>query len=247
MLQARRISAVSLLAGAIVVGSPATFSDPIGVYAIIDRVELRPDASNPTSVVIWGVFARSPGRPGDAYGEAERGYLFYSLNTRNERASRAEWSDLRSVAGSGEVIGFGQRYEPTGRVRRASEAPADPDVYPIGFGLVRSTRNPLFPQITRELANVPAPVAPADGARVPAGEVRLIARNVPDAAARYVFEIETAGGEKQKSAPISAAGAQAAWTPPVRVRSGESYTWRVWVENGSFRGQAAASTFRGSE
>jgi hypothetical protein len=242
-----RLSAASFFAGAALIATPAALSDPVGIYAIIDRVELRPDATSPTSAVIWGVFARSDGQRGDAYGTAERGYLYLALNPSNERATKAEWTDFQRVAGTGQMIGFGQRYRPSARVRRAAEAPADPDVHPLGFGIVRSTNNPLAPQIQRELENVPAPAAPADGARVPAGTVRLIARTVADSSARYVFEIEGAGGEKETSRPVSAAGAQAAWSPAMRARGGASYTWRVWVINGAWRGPAATATFRAGE
>jgi hypothetical protein len=120
-------------------------------------------------------------------------------------------------------------------------------MYPIGFGIALSTNNPLAPQIERELANVPAPVAPADGARVPAGSIRLVTRNVADTAAKYVFEIETSGGAKETSRPISAATPQTSWTPAMRARAGETYTWRVWVQNGNWRGQPAVASFRASE
>jgi hypothetical protein len=63
MLFVQRISVVSILASAAVLAAPAPVSDPVGIYAIIDRVELRPDATNPTQVLIWGVFARSTGQP----------------------------------------------------------------------------------------------------------------------------------------------------------------------------------------
>jgi hypothetical protein len=246
MLHAGRLTAASFLASMVLAAVPNSVSDPVGIYAIIDRIELRPDATNPTTAVIWGVFATADGR-GDTYATAERGYLYYALNPTNERATRAEWSDFQRVAGSGEMIGFGQRYRPTGRVRRASEVPADPDVHPLGFGIARSTNNPLAPQIQRELSNVPAPVAPADGARIAAGSIRLIARNVADGSARYVFEIETASGAKETSQPVTASGSQAAWSPSLRARGGETYTWRVWVVSGDWRGPAAKASFRAGE
>jgi hypothetical protein len=246
MLHAGRVTTASFLASVVLAAVPNAVSDPVGIYAIIDRVELRPDATNPTTAVIWGVFARADGR-GDIYATAERGYLYYALNPTNERATRAEWSDFQSVAGTGQMIGFGQRYRPTGRVRRPSEVPADADVHPLGFGIARSTNNPLAPQIQRELSSVPAPVAPADGARTPPGSIRLIARNVADGSARYVFEIETANGAKETSQPVTASGSQAAWSPSLRARAGETYTWRVWVVNGNWRGPAATASFRAGE
>ncbi|MBI3263830.1 MAG: hypothetical protein HYZ58_11860, partial [Acidobacteria bacterium] len=130
---------------------PAGASDPVGIYALIDRVVFEPDATHPAAIQIWGVFALSDGRRGDNYRSAERGYLYYTIDRSNEAACRAEWSDLRAVAGTGHPIGFGARYSSTGRVRRPSEAPAKPDRYPLGVGLVRMLDRHLGPQVHQEL------------------------------------------------------------------------------------------------
>jgi len=252
MLGLRRSASAVLFASAALVVTPAPASDPVGVYALIDRVALQPDATNAKTVQIWGVFALSPGVPGDAYQPPERGYLFYTINPQNERASRAEWADLSSAAGTGQLVGFGRRYGGVGRVRRSSEPAVNPDVYPLGFGLVsvpqrsghKAMTNPLGSDIEREVRSVPAPVAPADGERVPAGQVRLIARNVSDTSLRYIFEIEGAGSARETSQPLAAGNGQTAWSPRLQVRGGEQYTWRVRVTNGRWNGQPAVSSFR---
>lgn len=244
---------------ALLVAPMPSVSDPVGIYALIDRVTLEPDDQNPRAVRISGVFALSDGQPGDEYRPPERGYLYYRINPRNERASLAEWSDLRTVAGTGQPVGFGGRFEPLGRVRPESEAAASPDTYPIGFGLVRLGSNPesyrngygLVRQLNgttveRELRAVPAPHAPADGGSVRPGPVRLVARNVSLTGVQYQFEIAS-GSEREASPPIAAGNGETAWSPALRVRAGQRYTWRVWVTNGNWRGQPAGASFRAGE
>jgi hypothetical protein len=224
--------------------TPLTVSDPIGVYALIDRVVLEPEAGKPQRIQVWGVFAFADPKSGpEKYTPAQRGYLYYSVNDANPRVSLAEWSDLNSIAGKGEVIGYGGRYEKNGRLRKANEPASDPDVYPRSYnGIVRM---PTFnsPEISRDLLHVPQPVTPVDGATVPAGAIRLTVRSLPDTEA-YVFEITPAGGTPETSAPIAAGKNDPSWTPKLRVASGKQYSWRVWAVNGSWRGQPASATFQ---
>jgi hypothetical protein len=121
----------------------AIASDPIGVYAIVDRIALEPNDTAPETIQIWGVFALTDGKSGDNYRPAERGYLYYSLpSSQGQRNSaKAEWADLKKIAGSGQTVGFGGRYTPTGRVRKATEKPTAPDVYPIQMGIVKLNSN----------------------------------------------------------------------------------------------------------
>jgi len=118
---------------------PATMSDPVGVYAVIDKVVLSPDATNPTTIQIWGTFAVSEQTPGDKYLTAAKGYLYYSIGSGKERATRAEWADLQSLAGKKTLVGFGAKWQTKDidRVRCATEAPSSPDVYRIGAGVTK--------------------------------------------------------------------------------------------------------------
>lgn len=50
---------------------------------------------------------------------------------------RAEWADLKKIAGSGEFIAFGGRYAANGRVRNATAKPEAPDAYPVELGVTR--------------------------------------------------------------------------------------------------------------
>ena len=162
-------TAVLVVAG-LVAAAPLPWSDPVGIYAIVDRVVMEPDATSPKAVQIWGVFAVTEAKPGDAYRAPERGYFYYSINPQNERATLAEWTDLKAVAGKNQAVGFGSKYRPLGRLRPAAEAATGPDVYPLGLGLVKVLNATLLPDVERQLkaAAVP-PKATPPAKRPPAG------------------------------------------------------------------------------
>ncbi len=227
--------------------TPYSVSDPVGVYAAIDRVVLEPDASNPQRAQVWGVFAIADPKAGpENYAAPQRGYMYYSVNSATARATLAEWSDLQSIAGKNQVVGYGGRYEKNGRIRLANEPVRDPDTYPRSYsGLVRMpTKNPFASQITRDLMSVPLPLTPADGGTVPAGQIRLTVRSLPATDVQYVFELTRAGGNAETSPPIPAGKTETAWSSKQRLESGQNYTWRVWAVNGSWRGPAATASFR---
>jgi hypothetical protein len=114
-------------------------SDPVGVYAVIEKIVLEPTDAAPQRVQIWGAFAVADRDSTDTYGAARRGYLYYSCPQEQESVCRNEWADLKSVAGKSTGIGFGGRYKDSGRVRQADEKVASPDTYPIQLGVVRMT------------------------------------------------------------------------------------------------------------
>jgi hypothetical protein len=223
--------------------APRNLSDPIGVYALIDRVVFEPNASNPERVQIWGVFALPDREAGpNSYKTAERGYLYYSTNNST---AKTEWNDLQTMAGKGEAVGFGGRHENNGRIRKASETPRDPDTYPRSYvGVVKMPTKLNASQITRELVNVPLPTAPADGGTVAAGSVKLAVRSVPTTDAKYMFELQRAGGQVEASPEIAAGKGETSWSPKMRLESGQQYTWRVWVVNGAWRAPATSASFR---
>src|SRR5262245_16204931 len=87
-------------------------SDFIGVYSIVDKVVLEPNESAPERIQIWGVFKLADGKPGDGLLPAQSGYLYYSLpsDARARTAALREWAELKKIAKTGEVVGFGSRY-----------------------------------------------------------------------------------------------------------------------------------------
>jgi hypothetical protein len=153
-------------------------SDPVGVYAIVDRVVLQPNDVEPTSVQIWGVFSFAVSRgsngvqpfpdgsfgnqaSGDVYGPVQKGYVYYTCPAKMDARCQAEWADLKSSAGKHEVVAFGQRWEMTGRVRPATENPANPDGYTLNIGTMRmgsygATGSPQLPQYAGMVAALQA-------------------------------------------------------------------------------------------
>jgi hypothetical protein len=119
---------------------PAAASDPTGIYAVVDRVVLEPSAEAPERAQVWGTFVIArPRAGGSQYGPPEKGYMYFSLRPGKEDLTRREWADFKKVAGTGQVVGFGSRWEKGGlaRLRKAAEKVGAPDVQPVSMGTVR--------------------------------------------------------------------------------------------------------------
>ena len=130
-------------------------SDRTGIYARVDKVVLEPDPSAPERIQIWGAFAIARTEDRNSYDSAQRGYLYFSCQSGKEEVCRKEWADLKAIAGTGKVVGFGGRSQTRPRVRKADEKAANPDQYPLNFGIVRmEDRNSDYPPI-RELKSLP--------------------------------------------------------------------------------------------
>jgi hypothetical protein len=130
-------------------------SDRTGIYARVDKVVLEPDTTAPERIQIWGAFALARTEDRNSYDSAQRGYLYFSCKPGKEEVCRKEWADLKAIAGTDKVIGFGGRAQPRPRVRKADEKASNPDEYPLNFGLVRmENRGSEYPPI-RELRSLP--------------------------------------------------------------------------------------------
>lgn len=137
----RLVLALALLA---VAALPALASDPMGIYAYVDRVVLEPSAGAPERIQVWGGFALAEGR-GDRYTTAQRGCMYFKLRPGKETLCQNEWADLKSVAGTGKIVGFGQRYASNGVVRLPDAKMENPDVYPIGMGVQKISKKDYKP------------------------------------------------------------------------------------------------------
>jgi len=114
----------------------ALASDPVGIYALVDKVVFEPNETNPERIQVWGAFAIAEGN-GYAYKNAERGYLYYKVNSEKPTDCRNEWSDLKTVAGTGQIVAFGSRYGEKGKLRKKESKPENPDAYPVAMGLTK--------------------------------------------------------------------------------------------------------------
>src|SRR5690349_7235300 len=132
------MSTIKLLAKTLLVVvagvSLAHASDPTAVYARVDKVVLEPNPDSPENIQIWGVFSMALPNDRNDYLPPARGYLYFKL-AANKEAARKEWADLKSVAGSGQIVAFGSRYESQARLRKTDERPENPDPYSTNIGL----------------------------------------------------------------------------------------------------------------
>ena len=130
-------------------------SDGIGIYARIDKLVFEPNAGAPERIQIWGAFALASKQDRNGYDAPMRGYPYYSINQDKKEVCRKEWADLKALAGTDRIIGFGGRYQTNCRVRKADDKATEPDVYPVGYGLVKmSQRGTEYPPI-HELRALP--------------------------------------------------------------------------------------------
>ena len=119
----------------------------------------------------------------------------------------------------------------------------------MAWGLTRmSQRSSAYSPIL-ELRSLPATHSPVDGAEVKSGKVTLIAGNIADIGrknAKYIFDIKAGGSAEQETSPPIAAGEkETTWTPNLKVKAGEKYTWRVKATDGQWSGPVASSEFKG--
>jgi hypothetical protein len=128
-----------ILIGAAVMLSPVELraSDPVGVYCIVEKVVMEASETNPSRIQVWGAFALSDGKSGFGYLPPQYGYMYFSVAPGKDQMTRAEWADLKKIAGSGEFVAFGGRYAANGRIRKATDKPEAPDAYPVELGVTR--------------------------------------------------------------------------------------------------------------
>ncbi len=132
----------AVIAAVMVATSPVWASDRTGVYAKVDKVVFEP-ADAPQTVQVWGAFSVAVTTNPDDYQPPAKGYLFFKLpeDAAAAATARKEWADLKSVAGTGQVVSFGTRRDMHPRVRTANDKPSNPDVYAINVGVSRVRAN----------------------------------------------------------------------------------------------------------
>jgi len=129
---------------------------PVGVYAMVQKVVMEPNAQTPARIQIWGVFVWVDGglkTPGPI-NVPQRGYMYFKLpaSAAQAAAAKSQWNEIKMLAGTSQVIAFGN-WEYVGpfedlhipvtgnteevRVRKQNEAPAKPITYVPNMGLVR--------------------------------------------------------------------------------------------------------------
>ena len=178
----------------------ADVSGNIGIFAIVDRVQFEPNEQQPERIRVHGAFsfvnlqdfgagrATRSGSVASPLGMtwAVRGFLYFRLPAPstpqvNLAATRREWADLKSVAGTGQAVAFGEffylgqfenfRADGRGstapqtlvntpntvgefRVYSATDTAATPVVYMTNVGVVRLTEA-SHAAVIKQLREVP--------------------------------------------------------------------------------------------
>ena len=125
-------------------------SDFTGVYARIDKVVLEPNTDSPERIQVWGVFSLADPADRQNFLAPAKGYLYFKLD-RDPKVARVEWSDLKQVAGTRDVVAFGARTERPPRLRKADEKPDAPDPYFLNVGVQKVTGRTDYPPIRKLL------------------------------------------------------------------------------------------------
>lgn len=130
----------------------------VGIYAVIDQVTFDQDGPPPNLVRISGVFIVPVPMSSGAYKAPQRGYLYFRIPPGAEQAVRKEWNELKTVAGTGQVVGFAFFFvpnpsDPWGNPHHALEVKVHtdgdatpPDIYPILHpkGVVKAGDQDIF-------------------------------------------------------------------------------------------------------
>src|SRR5713226_2740826 len=80
----------------------------IAIYAVIDAVTFEPDGPLPNFIRISGVFVVPVPISSGQYKSPQRGYLYFRIPPGMEQATRKDWNELKTLAGTGRAVGFGQ-------------------------------------------------------------------------------------------------------------------------------------------
>jgi hypothetical protein len=93
-------------------------SGPVGIYCIVERVVFEPGEQAPERVQVWGAFSLADGGLDQPLTTSApvRGYLYFRMpaaapgagSSSHQTLIRREWNDLKTVAGTGQAVGFGE-------------------------------------------------------------------------------------------------------------------------------------------
>ena len=121
------IRLLGLCVGLGLLATESMASTTVGIYAIVDEVTLEPSDFEPERVWISGVFVVPQPISSGLHQSPLRGHLYFSLNPEAPESTRDEWNVLQKVAGTGQVVGFGEYWMPCSHTRdkRFRDLPGD--------------------------------------------------------------------------------------------------------------------------
>jgi len=120
---------------AVVAARPALASNAVGVYVAVSRVDMMPDATTATSVVIHGAFTLL--RADGSYSSPQCGQMYFQCPAGSETMCRMQWQDVgRLGTMTGVCAGFGaMNVVSTATIRLEGSALAGPDTWDLGIGV----------------------------------------------------------------------------------------------------------------
>jgi hypothetical protein len=169
------------IVGILAATAPLPASGALGIYGVVEKVVFEPSEAAPERVQVWGAFAYvdGAGRQGLTVSPAKRGYMYFRMDPAQADAIKKEWADLKSVAGTGQAIGFGQWFyigrfpslqpdtrsdmppyilerapgnpQTDLRVRPEAEKPANPALYHTNAGIVKLSDSGGHAEIVKQL------------------------------------------------------------------------------------------------
>jgi hypothetical protein len=80
--------------------------------------------------------------------------MYFKLRAGDEEVCKKEWADLKSVAGTRQIVAFGSRHEqPQPKLRKSDSKVENPDAHPKGFGFTKIhpdlTERPQIKQLVK--------------------------------------------------------------------------------------------------
>lgn len=97
-------------------------STVIGVFAIVDEVQLEPDEHAPERIRLSGVFVVPVPISSGRHRNPERGHICFTLSPGMEDETRKDWAALKAAAATGQVVGFGEYWVVTARLPNGGTA-----------------------------------------------------------------------------------------------------------------------------
>ena len=217
---------------------PATLpSDPVGVFAIVDKVVMKPDAEQPNEVELHGAFAVAEGSRGSYYRAARRGVLRFSAGKKPDEAV-TQWRELQKHAGKGVCVAFSSRWEqfvPQNPLRVEAAGGQPGPLAPYGPAMGVSVVQNVHYGPVREIELLPrcleTTLAAPGRTEWPYQQVALACENcvAKGKELSYVFEVETSDGERFASGLVPPGEGKTSWTVGLALQAGEKVTWSVHV------------------
>lgn len=126
------------LAALLLAALPGRASVPITIYALVDKAEIEPSEGQPERLRLTGTFSLALDPKNEEVTPPARGFLYFTLPSTKREFYLKEWNDLKKVAGTGQVVGFGGGGPLRGKVRTDKDITKNPVPYPPSdFGMVK--------------------------------------------------------------------------------------------------------------